>query len=78
MELIYLDKYFILWNFYKCDRKEKRGRGTVPAGPEQPQGSGPASEAAQHAGARMRARFKPDGRGPGVRERERGAMEGRG
>ena len=25
-----------------------------------------------------RARFEPDGRGPGVSERERGAMEGRG
>ena len=61
----------------------------MPAGLERPQGSGPASEAAQparrpnalvhaRAGARARARFKPDGRGPGISERERGAMEGRG
>ena len=33
---------------------------------------GPAREAAQHTGARARARFKPDGRGLGVSERERG------
>ena len=44
----------------------------MPAGPEQPQRSCPAREAAQRAGARARARFKPDGRGPGVSERERG------
>ena len=51
--------------------KEKE-KGSVPAGPEQPQGSGPASDAAQRTGARARARFKPDGRGPGVSEREGG------
>ena len=49
----------------------------MPAGPEQPQGSGPASEAAQRTGARARARFKPDGRGPGIIERERGDGEER-
>ena len=34
--------------------------------------AGPAREAAQRTGARVRARFKPDGRGPGVSKRERG------
>ena len=26
MELIYLDIYFILWNFWKRDRKRKKGK----------------------------------------------------
>ena len=33
--------------------------------------------AAQRTGARARARFKPDGRGPGIIERERGNGEER-
>ena len=47
--------------------EKKKKKGPVPAGPEQPQAAGPAREAAQRTGARARARFKPDGRGPGVR-----------
>ena len=33
-------------DFTSCSEK-KREKGSVPAGPEQPQGSGPASDAAQ-------------------------------
>ena len=71
MELVYLDKYFIVWNFCKLDRKEKGKGALCLLGQNSRSAAGPAREAAQRAGARTRARFKPHGRGPGVSERER-------
>ena len=69
--------------FLQVWQKRKRGRGTMPAGPEQPQGRGPASDAAQPSRrARVRQIFKPDGRGPasvreGVGEGEDREADGR-
>ena len=67
-----MDEYLIQWNFWKSDRKRKGKRSTVPAGPERPQSSGPASKVAQPSRrAHARHVFKPDGRGPAsVREGE--------
>ena len=74
---MHLVEYLILWIFCKFDRKEKGKGAMCLLGQNSRSAVGPAREAAQHTGARARARFKPDGRGPGVSERE-GAMEGRG
>ena len=67
-----MDKYFILWDFWKGDRKRKRKKALCLLGQNSRSAAGPAREAAQRTGARARARFKPDGRGPGVSEREGG------
>ena len=67
-----MDKHFILWNIWKSDRKRKRKKALCPLGQNSLRAAGPAREAAQRAGARARARFKPDGRGPSVSEREGG------
>ena len=61
-------------DFTNCSEK-KREKGSVPAGPEQPQGSGPASHVAQLS-RHTRARFEPDGRGPAASGRERGRERG--
>ena len=63
-------------DFTNCSEK-KREKGSMPAGPEQPQGSGPASDAAQLS-QRTHARqmFKPDGRAPAASGRERGRERG--
>ena len=60
--------------FLEKGQKKKKRKGTVPAGPEQLQCSRPRGEKAQ-ASQCMHQIFKPDGRGPGVRERERGEGE---
>ena len=75
---MHLDEYLILWNFCKSNRKEKGEGAVCLLGQNSRSVAGPAREAAQRTGARVRARFKPDGRDPGVSEREREAMEGRG
>ena len=72
-----MDKYFILWDFWKGDRKTKRKKALRLLGQNSCSAAGPAREAAQCTGVRARARFKPDGRGPGVSERERGDGEER-
>ena len=77
MELIYLDNYFILWIFLETRQKRKGKRALCLLGQNSRSAAGPAREAAQRTGARARARFKPDGRGPGVSERERGDGEER-
>ena len=75
---MHLGEYLILWNFYRFDRKEKGEGALCLLGQNSRSAAGPAREAAQRIGARARARFKPDGRGPSISERERGAMERRG
>jgi len=53
--------------FLQFSRKRKKGNNTVQLGQKSRSAAGPAKVAAQRTGARARARFKPDGRGPGVR-----------
>ena len=71
-----MDKYFILWNFWKGDRKRKK-RALCLLGQNRCSAAGPAREAAQRTGARAHARFIPAGRGPGISEIERGDGEER-
>ena len=66
-----------MWNFYKFDRKEIGEGALCLLGQNNRSVVGPAREAAQRTGACARARFRPDGRGPGVSERERGDGEKR-
>ena len=73
---MHLDEYLILWNFCKFDRKEKGKGALCLLGQNSRSAAGPAREVAQRTGARACARFKPDGRGPGVSERERGRWRG--
>ena len=57
--------------------KRKGKRALCLLGENSRSAAGPAREAAQRTGAHARARFKPDGRGPGIIERERGDGEER-
>ena len=74
---MHLDYYLIVWIFWKSYRKRKGKRALCLLGQNSRSAAGPAREAAQRTGARACARFKPDGRGPGVSERERGDGEER-
>ena len=67
-----MDKYFILRDFWKGNRKRKRKKALCLLGQNSRSAAGSAREAAQRTGARARASFEPDGRGPATSGRERG------
>ena len=66
-----------IWEILQVLQKRKRRRALCLLGQNSRSAAGPAREAAQRTGARARARFTPDGRGPGIIERERGDGEER-
>ena len=66
-----------IWEILQVLQKRKRRRALCLLGQNSRSAAGPAREAAQRPGAPARARFKPDGRGPGIIERERGDGEER-